>query len=334
MRAMQLLSLKQPLELRQLSEPQLQEGQALIRLQAAALNRRDYWITQGMYPGIVLPMTLGSDGAGLVEQWRGSIENPFGDSPVVINPGWHWGPDPKAQSAEFQILGLPSPGTFAEKVVVPIEYLHPLPPHLTIEQGAALPLAGLTAYRALFVRGGLTPGEKVLVTGAGGGVATLAVQFAVAAGAKVVVTSSQQEKIEKGCNLGASRGWLYTETDWHHQLLSEFGNVDLIVDGAGGSDYAKLMDVVSPGGRIVNYGSTAGMPEKLDLFKVFWKQVNLLGSTMGSPQDFREMLDLVNRHQIVPEVEQVFPWLQVNQALAAMRYCHQFGKIVLRINSD
>jgi len=329
MKAFQLLNLKQPLELRELAEPQAAENQAVVRLQAAALNRRDYWITQGMYPGIVLPMTLGSDGVGLVEDWNANASNPFADQQVLVNPGWFWGNDEKAQSTDFQILGLPAPGTMAEKVVVPVEYLYPKPPHLSMEQGAALPLAGLTAYRALFVRGGLQPGEKVLITGIGGGVATLALQFAVAAGAEVFVTSSQPQKIEQGISLGAKQGWLYTEDNWQQQVIQELGGVDLIVDGAGGSGYAKLIDVVFPGGRIVNYGSTAGMPEKLDLFKVFWKQLNLLGSTMGSPQDFGEMLQLVNRHQIVPVVDQAFPWSEANQALDRMRHSEQFGKIVL-----
>lgn len=329
MKAMQLLELKQPLKLNEIPDPHPEPGSAVVRLQAAALNRRDYWITQGMYPGISLPVTLGSDGVGTVAECHPDSELSFAENQVIINPGWGWGDNPDCQSDQFQILGMPSPGTMAEKVAVPIKYIHPKPPHLDTTAAAALPLAGLTAYRGLFVRGRLKAGENVLITGVGGGVATLAVQFAVAAGANVFVTSSVQEKIDRAVQLGAQQGWLYINLDWHHDLSQQVGAMDLIFDGAGGSGFEQLIDVAAPGGRIVNYGRTAGPPEKLEIFKVFWKQLNLLGSTMGSEQDFAAMLEFVNQHKIVPVVDLQFDWKDANQALEQMSRSTQFGKIVL-----
>lgn len=329
MKAMQLLELKRPLQLQELPDLQPNAGTAVVRIKAAALNRRDYWITQGMYPGIVLPMTLGSDGVGKIEQIAPDSTVAFDDREVIINPGWNWGDNPKCQSDAFQILGMPSPGTLAEQVLVPIQYLHPKPSHLSMATAAALPLAGLTAYRGLFVRGRLEFGDNVLVTGVGGGVATLAVQFAAAAGANVFVTSSSEEKINRAIELGAKQGWLYNSSVWPQSIQQQVGPMDLIFDGAGGLSYQQLVDVAAPGGRIVNYGMTAGLPEKLDLFKVFWKQLNLLGSTMGSEQDFSDMLEFVNRHQIEPVVDLQYEWTEVNQALGEMSRSTQFGKIVL-----
>jgi NADPH:quinone reductase-like Zn-dependent oxidoreductase len=303
--------------------------EVVIQISAAALNRRDHWIRQGMYPGITLPIVLGSDGVGVVLSVGHEVENVWGDHEVIINPGWNWGADPLAQSNDFEILGLPHDGTFAEQVSVPAEFVHRCPPHLSLTQSAALPLAGVTAFRALFSRGQLQPGENVLVTGVGGGVATFAVQFAKAAGANVFVTSSSEAKISAATAFGAIAGYDYRQPDWHTKLRSEYGPMNLTIDGAGGPGYAALVDLAAPGGRIVNYGNTAGPPEKLDMFRVFWKQLNLLGTTMGSPTDFASMLTFVNEHKIEPVIDQVFSFSDVNAALSRMSASEQFGKIVL-----
>ncbi|MEO8498344.1 MAG: zinc-binding dehydrogenase [Planctomycetota bacterium] len=326
MKALVLTELKHPLQLEQRDELVPGPGEAVVALKASALNRRDYWITQGMYPGIQLPVVLGSDGAGVVMHVGDGVSQDLLQREVIINPGWDWGGFEAAQSDAFRILGMPDDGTFADEVKVPAEYLADKPQHLDWHEAAALPLAGVTAYRAVFTQGRLQPGERVLISGVGGGVATFALQYALAAGASVVVTSSSAEKIERAIQLGASAGFNYTAEGWHNQLLKEQGPVDLVIDSAGGDGYANLIDVAAPGGRIVNYGATAGPPKKLDLFKIFWKQLHLIGSTMGSPDDFAAMLAFVNQHKIKPVVDEVFSLVDGNEAIERMKNSRQFGR--------
>jgi zinc-binding alcohol dehydrogenase/oxidoreductase len=323
MKALVLNEAKQPLVLQERPSPKTGKGQVLVKLKAASLNRRDYWITQGLYPGIRCPVILGSDGAGIAD---------FKDKEVIINPGYNWGSRQEAQSGDFKILGMPDNGTFTEQIAVPKEQLFAKPEHLSWEQAAALPLAGLTAYRALFKQGRLQSSQTVLITGIGGGVACMALKFAVAAGATVIVTSSSQVKIDKAIAMGAAGGFLYTDEGYGSKVNEQFGLIQLIVDGAGGDGYGELIDIACPGGTIVNYGATAGMPSKLELRKVFWKQLHLVGSTMGSPADFAAMLDTVNKHKIEPVVDEVFALSDGNKALEKMKVSSQFGKLVLRVS--
>ena len=331
MKALTLQQLKSPLEL--LDRPPLRPGpsEVVVALKAAALNRRDYWITQGMYPGIELPVVLGSDGAGVVRETGSALGNYWNDREVIINPGWDWGDDQQVQSDSLRILGLPGDGTFAAEVSVPQEYLHAKPAHLDWHEAAAVPLAGVTAYRAVFSQGGLEAGETILINGIGGGVATFALQFAVAIGAKVWVTSSSQQKIERAVEMGAVGGFDYNADSWWQEMSAQAGAPNLIIDSAGGPGYGALLKLAAPGGRIVNYGATAGPPEKLDLFKVFWKQLTLQGSTMGSPADFAAMLELIEKHKIRPVIDRVFPLAAGNEALSLMKASPQFGKYVLEI---
>ena len=323
MKALVLEEVKQPLVLQERPSPKADKGQVIVKLKAAALNRRDYWITQGLYPGIRCPVILGSDGAGTAD---------FKEKEVIINPGYNWGQRQEVQSGDFKILGMPDDGTFAEQIAVPQEQLFAKPEHLSWEQAAALPLAGLTAYRALFKQGKLQSSQTVVITGIGGGVACIALQFAIAAGATVIVTSSSHAKIDKALAMGAAAGFLYTAEGYASQVNAEFGPVHLIVDGAGGDGYGELIDMVCPGGRIVNYGATAGMPGKLDLRKVFFRQLHLVGSTMGSPDDFAAMLDMVGKHEIRPVIDEVFALSEGNKAFEKMNVSSQFGKLVLQVS--
>lgn len=334
MRANVLKSLKSPLVLEDRPDPEPTAGHVVVSLRAAALNRRDYWITRGKYPGITLPVVLGSDGAGVVTGLGEGISDEWDGAEVLVNPGWNWGDDPAAQSNDFTILGLPHDGTLAERVVVPIEYVHWRPEHLDWHHAAALPLAGVTAYRATFTRGAVQSGETVLITGIGGGVATFALQFARAAGATVVVTSSSEEKRNRATEAGAAAAYDYTEEGWAKRIAADHGPVSLVIDGAGGNGYSDLLDLVAPGGRIVNYGATAGPPDRFDPFKLFWKQLNLLGTTMGSPDDFTNMLAFVEEHAIQPIVDEVFPLERANDALERMADTRQFGKIVVECTAE
>ena len=329
MKAAVLTEVKQPLVHQELPAPVAAPGQAVVRLKAAALNHRDLWTQLGLYPNITLPVTLGSDGAGTVTSTGSTADAAWIGREVIVNPSLDWGDDHGAQGPKFRILGLPDNGTFAEQLLIPVANLAPKPAHLSWEEAAALPLAGLTAWRALFTRARLKTGERVLVTGVGGGAAQFALQFALAAGAQAWVTSGSPEKIERAKALGAAGGVNYREAGWAQALEKQAGRFAVIVDSAGGEGFARLVDLTSPGGRLVFFGATTGNPPGLDLRKCFFRQINLLGTTMGSPADFAGMTRLVENKKIVPVVDRVFPLEAADAALRHMEAGAQFGKIVL-----
>ena len=334
MQALQLDAINQPVAVRDVPTPTPGPGEILVRLHAAALNHRDVFIQAGKYAGIKLPCTLGSDGAGEVAAHGANVPAtaPAVGSRVLLNPGLRWGTDPRAQAREFSVLGMPDPGTFAEYIVLPAEYIRPLPAHLSFEQGAALPLAGLTAYRAAFARAQVQAGERVLVTGVGGGVALLAAQLCAARGAEVWVTSGSNEKLARAQALGAKGGVNYHAENWVKTLTQQAGGpFDVIIDSAAGAAFNALLDAAAPGGRIVFYGGTLGTIPELPPAQVFWKQLSILGSTMGSEQDFEDMLALVTEQQLVPVVDEVFPLAEGEAALRRLEAGAQFGKVVLKI---
>jgi zinc-binding alcohol dehydrogenase/oxidoreductase len=323
MKALVLESLHQPLIYTRRPDPEPGPGEAVVALRAAALNHRDVFITQGKYPGIKFPVILGSDGAG---EYRGR--------PVVIDPSLEWGDSAVFQSRQFNILGLPTDGTFAEQVKVPRRNLHPKPEHLSWEAAAALPLAGVTAYRILFTRCRLRPGERVLITGIGGGVALMALQMAVAAGAEVYVTSGSEGKIGRAVELGAKGGADYRREGWERSLREAARGFDVVIDSAGGDGFALLPGLCNPGARIGVYGGTLGPVNGLSPQVIYWKQLNILGSTMGDRRDFRRMLAFVTEHRLVPVVDTVFALEDGNQALERMAKGEQFGKLVLRVRGE
>ncbi len=317
-----------------LSPSSLASGWVRLRLSAAALNRRDAWIVAGLYPGIKYPVTLGSDGAGHIETLGPSVEDKWDGQLVLINPSLDWGPDARVQGEGYHIIGLPTDGTFATHVDVPATQVHVAPKHLTTLEAAALPLAGLTAYRALFVQGALEPGEKVLIPGIGGGVATLALQLAVAQGAQVWVTSSHPDKLAIAQKLGAAGGVLYTEPDWATTLAKSAGPFDLVLDGVVGDIFPVILEkLLAPAGRYVIYGATRGNPPRLDVRRLFWRQHKIIGSTMGSPADFEALLHFVAQHQIRPYLYRVFPLRELVPALVTMWRGQAIGKIVLDCRS-
>ena len=206
-----------------------------------------------------------------------------------------------------------------------------MPEHLDWEQAAALPLAGLTAWRTLFSRCQLKKGEKVLITGIGGGVALTAMQLAIASDAEVYVTSGSSEKIDRAISLGARGGANYQEAGWEKNLKLQSGGFDVIIDSAAGDGFALLPGVCNPGARIGLYGGTLGKVNGLSMQIVFWKQISILGSTMGSPSEFEAMLNFVQKHRIIPVVDSVFPLKEGANAFEKLKSGTQFGKIVLTI---
>lgn len=330
MKALVLEAADKPLVLKEVDQPKLRADEVLVQIKAAALNRRDYWITIGKYAGIKYPSILGSDGSGIVVEVGDGVDKGWINKEVIINPCHNWGSHDEYQNRDFSILGLPEDGTFSEYIKVKTEYLYTKPAHLSWEQAAALPLAGMTTYRALFTKGKAKKGDKVLITGVGGGTGTFALQWAVAAGCQVFVTSGVGEKIERARRMGASAGVNYKAQDWAEQLKLMAGGFDVIIDSALGDSFDKLLDIANPGARIVFFGGTAGNIPPLNGRKIFWKQLQILGTTMGSPHDFKGMVDLVNEHKIVPVVDEIFPMADAQKAVDKLGGTSQFGKLVLK----
>ena len=330
MRAVELPSLNQ-LRIADVPEPQPARGEVVVALRAAALNHRDVWIKAGQYAGLQWPARPGSDGAGVVAAVGEGVDAAWLGREVIINPSFDWGADERAFGAKFTILGLPRAGTLAEKIAVPAAQLAAKPAHLSWEEAAALPLAGLTAFRAVAVRARVARGERVLISGVGGGVALFALQFALALGAEAWVTSSAAEKITRAQQLGAKGGFDYREPEWTAQAGRTAGHFEVIVDSAGGEGFERLLDVAAPGARIVFFGATRGNPPVLPMRKVFWRQLSLLGTTMGSPADWAAMVAFVAERKIRPVVSEVFPLARAAEAFARMERGEQFGKIVVRM---
>lgn len=332
MQAMVLNGVGEEMKVQRVQKPSLCEGEALIHMEAAALNRRDWWIQQGKYAGLKFPIILGSDGVGIVEQ----VSDPSKDlhwigQRVMIHPALHWVKQSVVQPESFRILGLPDDGTFAEYVRVPTTHLFVKPDYLSIEEAASIPLAGLTAFRALFTKARVQQGDKVLVTGIGGGVATFAMQWAAHAGAEVYVTSGDAHKLKRIQALGLTQGGVnYKDMDWPDQLKEMVGGFDVIIDSALGEGFAHFLDLANPGGRIVFYGGTSGNIPELNGRKIFWKQLQILGTTMGSAAEFAQMLAFAEQHQIRPIIDEIFPWKEGQKALNRMTESDQLGKLVMR----
>lgn len=334
MKALVLNEVKQQPIYQDFDTPDLAKGEVLIKIKAAALNHRDVYITQGLYPGIVTPIVLGSDGAGVVWQLGEGIAQKWLHKEVIINPSIGWEQNTPAQPKDYSILGMPSQGCFGEYVKVKLEELTLLekPKHLTWSEAAALPLAGLTAYRALFTKANLKAGERVLISGVGGGVALFACQFAIAAGAEVWVTSGDTQKIAQAIALGAKGGVSYKTEDWYKELKKEAkGGFDVIIDSAGGDGFKRFLDVANMGARIAFYGGTRGN-FVINPQKMFWKQITLYGSTMGSSEEFAQMVDFVNQTQLKPVVDSVWKLEEGAAAFEHLAAGKQFGKVVLEID--
>lgn len=315
-------------------DPDPGSGETVVRLRAAALNRRDVFVTRGQYPGAkpeALPVILGSDGSGEVVARGDGAAGPDEGTEVVVNPALYWGDDPQKPGKEYRILGLPDDGTFAQLVKVPAENVFPKPSYLSHEEAAAIPLGALTAYRALVTRGGVKEGETIVVPGIGSGVATFVVQLAVGLGAHVFVTSGSDEKIEKAKELGAEGGVNYNSEDWSRELKSMTGGVDLSVDHVGGEAFDAMVSLAKPGSRIVTFGATAGPKVTVVMPRIFLKHLTVLGTAMGTNEEFGAMLDLYAEHGLRPTINESFPLQEVAAAMERMEEGAGMGKIVLDV---
>lgn len=330
MQAVQLTETGAPdvLRLSEVADPTADPGTVVVRIKAAALNRRDVYLRKGIAPS-PLPVIPGSDGAGIVEAVGDGVTNVAVGDDVIILPSLAWGAHEAAPAPGFRILGGPDNGTYAELIGIPAENVFPKPTRLSWEQAAALPLAGLTAYRALHSRAHVQAGETVLILGIGGGVATFALHLAKAAGARVVVTSSSDDKLATAADLGADIGVNYTTAGWVDQVKAATdGGVDVVIDSVG-STWPDSINSCRPGGRVVVFGGTGGAKAELMVRPVTSGQISLLGSTMGSPRDFAGLLDAVNSQTWVPVIDSVRPLAEAADAHTREEAGKHFGKLVL-----
>ena len=321
-------------------EPKVGEGEVLLEVRSAALNHLDIWVRKGR-PGLALrmPHVLGSDAAGIVvELGSGTHGVKVGDE-VILNPGLSCGccesclRGQQSECISFSIVGAGKPGTFAEKVAVPSCNVFPKPAHLNFDEAAALPLVYQTAWRMLMTRAGLKPGETVLIHGIGGGVALAALQLAKLAGAEVIVTSSSDEKLSKARAIGADHAVNYKSVDnvaTEVKDITEGRGVDVVIDAIGAGTWDTNFNLVRRGGRIVLCGITTGGEAKTNLRALYWNQLTIMGSTMGSHEDVRLMLKAVTTAGLKPVIDSVRPLKDIANAMGRMEAGEQFGKIVLK----
>ncbi|HEY2327573.1 MAG TPA: zinc-binding dehydrogenase [Gaiellaceae bacterium] len=296
-------------------DPVPREGEALVELRAASLNHLDVWIRKGL-PSVPKPRILGADGAGVI---AGTDER------VVINPGI-------IEDGAMHIVGETRDGTHAELIAVPRAYLHPIPDDLSFEEAAAFPLVFETAYRMLVSRAHLQSGEWVLIWGIGGGVATAALSIAKALSAHVVVTSSSDEKLARARELGADATVNHESGDVVATVKEVTGGgAHVVVDDVGEATWKRTLDAARPEGRIVVCGATTGPNPPAALHRVWWKQLSILGSTMGTPDDFLGAYNLIAAGKAKPTVDEVFPLPEARAAHERLEAGEQLGKIVLRI---
>lgn len=319
-------------ELRETPDPQPGPRQVVVDLRAAALNRRDWWIYRK--PGFCpLPVTLGSDGAGVVSAVGTETDGVAVGDEVVINPTLGWAQGREVPGPEFDILGAPTDGTFAEKVLLDAANVAPRPSRLSWEQAASVNLAGLTAWRAAITCAKAGPGRSVLVTGAGGGVSTCAIQIAAAVGAEVYVTSSTSEKIERAIALGAKAGVLYHDPQWPQQIRAAAGDgLDAAIDSFGGASWDGCLKALGRGGVLVNFGDTGAPEATVDLSDIYWGWRSIVGTTMGSHEEYAAMIEHVATASWTPVIDSVFALERIDDAVARLDGSpDRFGKIVLSI---
>jgi NADPH:quinone reductase-like Zn-dependent oxidoreductase len=295
-------------------DPSPSEGEVLVRLRAASLNRIDLWLRKGQ-PSVPKPRILGSDGAG---------ERVDTGERVVLNPGLDDG---------ALIVGEHIDGTNAELIAVPGDYVHPIPPGMSFEEAAAFPLVFETAYRMLVTKAAVRQGEWVLVWGVGGGVATASLAIAKALGARVLATSSSDSKLERARDLGADAVVNHASGDVAAAVDEATGGagVDVVVEHVGEATWKTSLAVVRAAGRVVVCGATTGANPPAQLHRVWWKQLTILGSTMGTREDFAGAYDLVAAGNARPVVDEVFPLAEARAAHERLERGEQFGKIVLSI---
>jgi len=307
-------------------DPVAEPGEVLVRLHASALNHLDLWIRKGL-PSVPKPRILGADGAGVVEALGDGVTGFDLGERVVLNPGI------EAGGGRIHVIGEHGDGTNAELIAVPATNVHPIPEGLAFEEAAAFPLVFETAYRMLVTRAGLREGEWVLAWGIGGGVPTAVLAIAKALGARVLITSSSEAKLERARELGADATVNHSTGDVKAAVQEATGGhgIDVVVETVGEATWATSLQVAAPGGRITVCGATTGPNPPAALHRIWWKQLSILGSTMGTGEDFAGAYELVASGRVRPVIDTVLPLEEIRAAHERLEAGEQLGKIVLSI---
>ncbi|WEG12266.1 zinc-binding dehydrogenase [Pullulanibacillus sp. KACC 23026] len=309
-------------------EPVLKAQEVKIRLKTAGLNHRDLFVLVRHQPDAP-PIVIGSDGAGIIEEIGEGVTSFQKGDEVVVIPSLGWEKNTPAPPEGFEILGLPDDGTFAEFIVLPELNVAKKPAHLSWEEAGVLSLGAVTAYRALFTKGQIQEGDTVFIPGIGSGVAILLLKMAKAVGARVIVTSRYETKRQKALELGADLV-LSSQEDWVEALKNE--TIDLVIDSVGAATFQKSLNVLKKGGRIVIFGASAGDSVDFNLRDFFYGQYQLLGSTMGSIEEFHDMLEFISKHDIAPMVDTTYPLEACVEAMRRLEEGEQFGKIAFTVS--
>jgi len=312
-------------------------GEVLVQVRAAAMNHLDLWVRRGLPIETTMPHVGGSDVAGVVAELGPGAEGVEPGTRVVVNPSLSCGRCRYCVAGEtplcprYRILGEHTDGGFAEYVAVPAANVHPLPDGYAFEDAAALPISYMTAWRALVSRARVRPGEEVLVLGASGGTAIAAVQIAKLAGARVYAVTSGAENVRRVHELGADVVYDRTEVDFSREVYRDTGRrgVDVVVENVGEATWKGSVRALASGGRLVTYGATTGPRAEVDLRLLFWKQLQLIGSTMASRAEFEEVLRVAFRGDLRPVIDVVLPLDRAREAHERLEAGGQFGKVVL-----
>jgi NADPH:quinone reductase-like Zn-dependent oxidoreductase len=317
-------------------EPVIKRDEVLIRVKACALNYLDIWVRRGI-PGLSLPHIPGCDVAGVIEKVGADVQNAVRGDRVVINPGVSCGLCEYCQAGEdslcttFHIIGEHVNGGYAEFAKAPARNLMPIPADFSFEEAAAVPLAFLTAWRALVTRAAIRPGQDVLILGASGGVGSACVQIAKLAGARVFATASTDEKLEKLKELGADVLINYAQQDFSKEIwqITQKRGVDIVIDSIGEATWQKSMRSLAKNGRLITFGATSGPTPPTDIRILFWKQLQIIGTTMGTRKEFADVMKLVWQRKLTPVIDRVFPLQEAAKAQEMMENREQFGKLLV-----
>lgn len=328
------------LQIADVPQPQVGPFEALVQVKAAALNHLDLWTRRGI-PGLKLPMPHigGSDVAGVVAEVGSEVDQNWVGKHVIINPALACGHCAFCRAGEhslcdsFKIMGEHTTGGFAEYISVPASNLYAIPDQFSFTDAAAVPLVFQTAWRALIGQAQLRAGQSVLVLGAGGGVATAAIQIAKRAGAYVYAVTSTPEKEQRARDLGADETINYKTSDFAKEVWQRTGKrgVDVVLENVGPSTWAGSLRSVKRGGRLVTFGATTGRIAETDLNLLFFKQLHLIGSTMASFSEFDTVMAQVFSGRLKPVVDRIMPLDEGREAQRLLESGEQFGKIVLEV---
>lgn len=330
------------LRIEEVPEPKLADDEVILKVHSAGLNHLDIWIRKGR-GGLKLPKPhiLGSDAAGVVVAAGANVKGVTVGDEVILNPGLNCGfceycnRGEQSECISFGIVGMTRPGTFAEQVAVPSCNVFPKPSHMSFNEAGAFVLSHLTAWRMLMTRAQLKPGQTVLIHGIGGGVALSALQLAKLAGAEVIVTSSSDEKLDRAGQVGADYIINYKTVDDVAQCVKDVTSgigVDIVIDTVGAATWPIDFSAVRRGGKIVLCGVTSDAEAVTNLRTLYWNQLTILGSTMGSNEDFRQMLKAITTAKLKPVIDSVAKLEKIKDATGKMEAGEQFGKIVIEVS--